>query len=379
MAPQPNNDSKDIVIIGGGPAGTSAAIELRRLGFSVTVVERSKYDAAGIGETLPPAIVQPLTRLGVWRAFLDQKPIPSHAIRGAWGGDELHDASHIFNVHGNGWHIDRRGFDHMLARRARATGATVQTGTRCTHVNCRDSGDWDVRLANGRDRHRIRARFLIDASGRNSWLSRKLGATDEVHDQLIGIARWFESGSPTSLDDPFTLIEATEQGWWYSAPVPSGRRIVMLMSDLDLYRASKRRSADFWTDHLQATRHTGARVAGLKPLARPRIYKAHSHQLVDLGPSNWLPVGEALQGLDPLSGQGVLNAFDIAKRAAAAIKLHIDGETGALPEYLAQSTAAFATYLEARRYYYLKETRWNMADFWRRRNQPADNFAPALS
>lgn len=375
MALQATTDSPDVTIIGGGPAGTSAAIELLRLGFSVTVLERSNYDTVRIGETMPPAIMQPLSRLGVWQAFLDQKPIPSHAIRGAWSGGELNDASHIFDVHGNGWHIDRNAFDNLLAQRAQALGATVRTGTRCTHIDRRDDGDWDVRLAIGGNHHRIRTRFLIDASGRNSWISRKLGAKDEVRDQLIGIARWFESESPASLDDPFTLIEATEKGWWYSAPVPDGRRIVMLMSDLDIYRANKRRSANFWTDHLHSTRHTVARVAGLKPLTKPIIYRAHSHQVVGFGSSNWLPVGEALQGIDPLSGQGVLNAFRTSKQAAVAIKRHINCESGALPEYLAQSVAAFAAYLNDRRYYYLKEMRWNSSVFWRRRTQPADDFA----
>src|SRR5688572_11234517 len=105
----------DVAIIGGGPAGTSSAIALARTGRSVAVLERSGYEEARIGETLPPEARVPLVRLGVWDRFLEQGHARSPGTASAWGREELEENDFIFNPFGNGWHLDRRRFDAMLA------------------------------------------------------------------------------------------------------------------------------------------------------------------------------------------------------------------------------------------------------------------------
>ena len=364
-APPPNDT--DIVVIGGGPAGTATAIELVRLGFSVNVLERSNYDSVRIGETLSPVIAPRLARLGVWQAFLDQEYLPSYAVRSAWGSDVLHDLPHLFNPHGVGWHVDRAGFDGLLAQRARDVGAEVRVNARVTAIDRVGRGNWRVVFIDARGRQAIHARFLVDAAGRNSSFGRKLGVDDEVHDQLVGVAVWFEHDASPPLDGTYTLIESAERGWWYSAPVPNGKWIVMFMSDLDLYQAGRRRSARYWYERLEDTCHIRARVKPLRPTTPPRVYMAHSHNIVRLGDPGWLSVGDAMQGVDPLSGQGVCNALNMAEQAAAAIKGYFDGRSGALSDYLAQINDAFGWYLETRRYYYAKETRWAVSEFWQRR------------
>jgi 2-polyprenyl-6-methoxyphenol hydroxylase-like FAD-dependent oxidoreductase len=169
------------------------------------------------------------------------------------------------------------------------------------------------------------------------------------------------------LDDPYTLIEPVEQGWWYSAPIPKGKQIAMFMTDLDLYQVGKRGSETYWNECLGKARHTHARIQQLHPISSPRVYLAHSHQVVDLGVSDWLPVGDAMQGVDPLSGQGVYNALHMAEKAAQAIKAYFDAEPGAWSNYLAQISKTFGLYLDTRQSYYGKETRWPASDFWRRR------------
>ena len=105
----------DIVIVGGGPSGAATALSLTRGGLSVSVLERTRYEEMRIGETVAPAIRNPLGALGLWERFLEAQHNPSHANRSAWGSPEIHYQDFIFNPYGLGWHLDRRRFDRMLA------------------------------------------------------------------------------------------------------------------------------------------------------------------------------------------------------------------------------------------------------------------------
>src|ERR1700678_4774249 len=75
----------DLVVIGGGPAGSATAIALAQLGWSVTILERSHYESTRLGETLPPEIKRPLVALGAWERFLADGPMASPGITAAWG------------------------------------------------------------------------------------------------------------------------------------------------------------------------------------------------------------------------------------------------------------------------------------------------------
>src|SRR5262245_58530852 len=133
----------EVVIAGGGPAGAAAAIALAKAGRSVVVIERSAYDQTRIGETLPPAARKPLAQLGMWDDLIEQRHAPTPANISAWGTDDLNETHFIFNPNGNGWRLDRRQFDAMLASTAAKLGAAVHTDA---HINtCRESsGCWEL-------------------------------------------------------------------------------------------------------------------------------------------------------------------------------------------------------------------------------------------
>jgi 2-polyprenyl-6-methoxyphenol hydroxylase-like FAD-dependent oxidoreductase len=98
----------DVIILGGGPAGTATALALTQSGYAVTVLERSRYESARIGETLPPDARRPLVELGIWKQFLADGHIESPGIAAAWGRSELYHNDFIVNPYGPGSHLDRR-------------------------------------------------------------------------------------------------------------------------------------------------------------------------------------------------------------------------------------------------------------------------------
>ena len=76
--------SFDVVVAGGGPAGSAMALDLSRRGLRVALIEQSAYENFRVGETLPPEIRRLLTELGVWERFMASDRVESHGIRSAW-------------------------------------------------------------------------------------------------------------------------------------------------------------------------------------------------------------------------------------------------------------------------------------------------------
>ncbi|MGH9931319.1 MAG: NAD(P)/FAD-dependent oxidoreductase, partial [Pyrinomonadaceae bacterium] len=213
------NHNIDVAVVGGGPSGAAAALALRRLGYSTVVIERSDYRGVRIGETLPPAVKPLLVSLGVWDQFVAQNHSLAFSIRSAWGGDNLYDNDFIFNPYGAGWHVDRVCFDEMLANCAEQAGAGLYRNARLLSCeNC--SAGWRIAFADDDGQHRFRAKFLVDATGRTSYVARKQGAKRITGDRLIGVFFFFSLNSRKSAIDVSTLIEAVEDGWWYSAGLP---------------------------------------------------------------------------------------------------------------------------------------------------------------
>jgi flavin-dependent dehydrogenase len=120
----PTTADWDVLVVGGGPAGTSTALELTRCGsLSVLVVERTDYDRPRIGETLSPAARGLLDHL---RASADgDGHLPAYGTSAVWGSAELATRDFLMTPFGAGWHLDRRRFDERLAAAARESGAEV--------------------------------------------------------------------------------------------------------------------------------------------------------------------------------------------------------------------------------------------------------------
>lgn len=357
----------DVVVIGGGPAGAAAALALARGGLSTMVVERSTYGNARPGETLPPSIEEPLARLGVWERFVGEGHLPSYGTASAWGADRLRDRDFIFDPRGYGWHVDRGRFDAMLASAAEAAGARVHRGARLASCARERSGGWRAKIQSQGESFDIRARFVVDATGRASSFARRQGAKRVSYDQLVGVARFLSPAASGQQASQMTLVEAVPVGWWYSAPLPDGRLSIALMTDADLYAEGERVSEDFLRRQLQDAAHTRSRAGSYLWDAPRLVFTADSSMLDRAAGESWLAVGDAASTIDPLSSQGIQRALWSGLGAAKAIAGHLGGSARALSDYADRVGRSFESYLKARRQFYLMEGRWPGSTFWVRR------------
>ena len=353
-----------MAVFGAGPAGAAAAFVLAGRGYSTVVVEQSDYGAPRIGETLPPAIEPLLHKLGSWDRFVKQNHAPSFGIRSAWGREELHNNDFIFNVSGNGWHVGRNRFDAMLASAAEDAGASIYRCAEAASCVQDRNRNWLIEICQANRRLRFRAGFAVDATGRRARFARKQGARRIILDHLIGVAAFF---TPPRSADTFTLIEAAENGWWYSAVLPDSRLIAVYMTDADMWAKARRKSDGCWRRQLAKTKHTRARVGRAALASEPRVVAANSSRLDRIAGGNWLAAGDAAMTFDPLSGQGVYKALESGFRAAEAIDQRWKGAVAALCDYTIAGERDFNRFQVARRAYYSREQRWPGSKFWERR------------
>ena len=354
----------DIAVVGCGPAGATAALTLARLGVRTVVVERSRYDEPRVGETLPPSGCALLRRLGLEDA-IGAVATPSFGNRSVWGDDEPRSSSFVFQPEGAGSHVDRRAFDRALADRAASAGATLLEGAPVTRCRPTGSGCWELEIGPGARARQVRAAAVIDASGRAARIARSLGGARVVRDRLVGIASQHEGGRDAGA---YTLIEATPHGWWYSAPVPPDRMVVMLMTDADLCGRYRYADASDWERRLGEADATRARATGWRRIGRPRVFSAVSHRLRRPdAPVRWLAAGDAAVAVDPLSSSGITRALLSGYAAAHAMAHALDGRPEPAHEYEARLDSDFSAYWHQRAGYYGLERRWPAEPFWQRR------------
>ncbi len=368
----------DVLVVGGGPAGSAVAITAARRGLSVLMIERSRFDTPRIGEHLTPG-AQPLIReLGVAQQLASGSHAPCAGIHSAWGGDHLYVRDYMFSVYGHGWNLDRARFDAALARFAEAEGATVLLGTRLAEFYAGDCG-WICRLkGTAGDVNVVQARFLVDATGRTTAIARRLGARRRLQDRLVALCGRTLPVQRESKGDRRLLIEATSSGWWYVASLPDGGRMGVLFCDSDLLPRGLS-AATIWAESLASTRHARIAMSAGRLPATIRRCGAHTSSLEPMSGERWLAVGDAACARDPLSSSGIPSALQSGIAAADAIGRSLAGDTSALEQYAASIRSDFVRYLAEREYYYAREQRWRKAAFWRRRGVHAEGSQPTAA
>jgi flavin-dependent dehydrogenase len=349
----------DVAIVGGGPAASAAAQILGRAGATALIVERRDDAGPKPGESLPPSARPLLDRLGVLDAMAADGHLPCHGNRSVWGDEAKREVPFIATPYGHGWHLHRRRFEQLLIDRATASGAQRLTRTTVSDIT-RDGTVWRLTLQAPDGIREVRARVLIDATGRSAAMARRLGAQRIYEVPLIAYVWFFETGG-TPDPDSFTLVESAPDGWWYSALLPDRQLTVAFMTDPP---------PDGIDPVLQPPLHTRRRIE-----ARPyrlltalrvdaggsRLDRAMGYGMADGMGDGWLAIGDAAAAWDPLSSYGLTAALATGIHAAEAI---LRGEMTGYPQ---EVETMWQTYTSMRRDSYATEQRWRGSPFWERR------------
>lgn len=355
----------DVLIIGNGAAGLAAAITLRQKQLDATIVHRPAHNApARVGESLAASARGSLQELGVWDVFRQTGHQPCYGNASCWGSPNLHCYDFIQSVSGNGWYIDRHRFQEMLRCKAVESGVPFIPAERSLQLLQLNDGSWEYKEG---DQWKT-ARRVIDASGRNSWLSRQLGITRIRDDQQVAVISLLEAPDPVSSTQ--SLVEAVSDGWWYVSDAGRGRAVCIFFTDPDLHDRTDWQDPGYWAQKRMQTSFVKHRVAaGRYTYVQPPHYTAAgSHCLERFAGQGWFVAGDAACAFDPLSSHGIAFALRSGIDAGLAAAECLAGMPTAADSYDQKLRWAMQTQEAQRVQIYRQESRWADQRYWQRRH-----------
>ncbi len=353
-------------IIGGGPAGLSAALYLRQIGVQAIVFEKSSNAEYRAGEHISPECKPLLQKLKIPESIVRDNAAPCYAVSGTWGDDKLFSNDSIFNVYGDGFILSRPDFDNALLVFAKSSGVVIKANMRVTDIS-KINEKWCIRYKGNTGNSAVLTDYILDASGKSTKNFNQLVTKKAKYDDLIGITCLCKDRRTRAPARASIHIEATKMGWWYTAIRRDNMLVATFMTDADIYRKNIEKEERLW-ECINTSINTKSIILKYKKIDKIFVSPAQSQMHTKMADDFFLAIGDAAWSVDPLSSQGIYNALSMGIDAAKSIFAHANGSVLALNEYQRKHTNLFYKYLSEKAYYYRLEKRWSENIFWHRRH-----------
>ncbi|HVN46585.1 MAG TPA: NAD(P)/FAD-dependent oxidoreductase [Steroidobacteraceae bacterium] len=321
-----NTEHCDVAVIGGGPAGSTAAALLARRGHRVILLEKAHHPRFHIGESLLPMNLPLFERLGVLeqvRALGVVKPGADFEADNERGYNTFAFCRALGNSPPHAFQVWRADFDRMLFQHARSCGADPREGHEVRQ--CEQLGPRDTRLevrTDGGDTYRLAARYLVDASGRDTFLAarRKLRRRNRLH-QSAAIFGHFRGAETRPGEDAGNIsIYRFEYGWMWMIPLPGDVMSVGAVCRPEYLKQRRGSTLEFLRATLQRSPGLWRRLARAELIDdKVHVTGNYSYDSRRIGGPGWVLVGDAFAFVDPVFSSGVYLAMSGAEQAAKAV------------------------------------------------------------
>jgi flavin-dependent dehydrogenase len=322
-------DMYDVAIIGGGPAGSTAAALLARAGRRAIVFEREKFPRFHIGESLLPFSMKAFTRLGLHEKFVRA------GFMKKFGGEMFGSCSETGNKFyfkdayrsqtDHAYQVTRADFDKVLLDHAAESGAEVHEETAVARASFTNE-HVDLAIEQNGSSQNIRARYVIDASGRNSVLGNQFGIkkTYEHLQKLSIFAHYDGVWRPEGIDATLTLLIRGIDRWFWVIPLTPERTSIGIVLDKETFRNSKLSAEDFLEQALAEQPIIAKRMANAYRVTEVHVAADFSYRSTKLHGHRWLLAGDAAGFIDPIFSSGVFLAVFSGEQAADALNEVLD-------------------------------------------------------
>ncbi|MCB1717903.1 MAG: tryptophan 7-halogenase [Candidatus Competibacteraceae bacterium] len=347
-----------IAVLGGGPAGSTVALGLTRLGYSVTLATQPRpFDAL---EGISERVLAGLRGAGFQHALhAIPEPTPRYAH---WNG--------VSNQANTERLVQRASLDRAIQQDLEAGGVRVLSG-RVQRVNQSEQG-YQIDITGNGAGWQLNAEVLIEARGRRAPAPSPGSARRHGPATVSLLQRW--QGPPLQGR---SAVQSFADGWAWMATGSDGYRYLQLTLDTEKQSLPPRQDlASFCLQRLQQLKSAQAFLAGAHPVgpvvARASTPLLHRAAVAD----NWIRVGDAAMAVDPLSGNGIFQSLSSALLAPVVLNtlLHKPAQKElACAFYKQRLEHLFLRFARLGRDFYRMEERWPERDFWSIRATWPDN------
>lgn len=321
--PTASDEQPDVLVVGGGPAGSTAAALLARRGWRVVLAEKARHPRFHIGESLLPMNLPILERLGVLDAV--------RAIGVPKLGADFPTGAATYNVFRferaldgrvtQAFQVRRDQFDQLLLRHAARCGVDVREDTEITEVAFEADGQPRLTARHGDRSYRLRPRYLVDASGRDTLLGSalKLKTRNRAHQSAALFSHFRGVERRPGADAGNITVQRFAHGWIWLIPLPDDVMSIGAVCYPDYLKQRRGEREAFLLQTLQAIPEIAARMRDAQRIGPVHVTGNYTYDCRAMAGNRWIMAGDAYTFVDPIFSSGVYLAMDSAEQAAAVV------------------------------------------------------------
>lgn len=322
------NQNPDVVVIGGGPAGSTASTLIAQHGYRVTLFERERFPRFHIGESLIPETYWVLKRLKMLDKMKASPFVKKFSVQFVSASGKLSAPFYFWDNKphecSQTWQVIRSEFDLMMLKNAEEQGVEVHQATRVLDVLFEGDRAIGVRIQKEDGaKAEVRAKVVVDASGQSTMLQNrfKLRLWDPVLNKGAIWTYWQGAQRDAGRDEGATLVVQTvnKQGWFWYIPQHDDTISVGVVAPFDYLFKGRGSHAQTYKEEIEACPEIKKRVSIGRRSTGYFATKDYSYRSTKVAGDGWVLIGDAFGFLDPLYSSGVLLALKSGELAADAI------------------------------------------------------------